>query len=105
MTTFIINGKTIKAKPITFNTVCEFEDMGISIDEFGKRKLSLAQVYVAVSMGVSREEAGAEIEKDPNSIESIMIAMGEEIDKSDFFRNLNKTEEKSNTKTQSKKSE
>jgi len=103
MNTFTINSKVITAKPITFNVVCDFERMGIALEELADKKFSLVQAYTAICLGCSLEEAGNQINTDPNAMEGIMIAFGKEVDESDFFRTLSKGAEKETPKVERKK--
>lgn len=89
MNTFVINGKTVTAKPITFNTVVEFEKNGLAIEEIGEKKFLLVQVYTAYCMDISLEKAGEEINSDPSALAGIMEAFGTEVEESGFFRALN----------------
>lgn len=97
MNTFTVNGTEYKAKPFDFNLVCDLEDMGISLEEAGKKPMSMVRAYFGLCVGKGKEYAGKELEShiiDGGKFDNIITAMSEEMEKSDFFRNLNKTEEK-----------
>ena len=84
MKTFNVNGKEYKARAFDFNLMCDFEDMGISIAEMTNKPMSVIRAYFALCTGKGKEFAGKEMEK------------------SDFFRSLIKTEEQKTTKSTSK---
>lgn len=111
MKTFTVNGKEYKAKAFDFNLVCDFEDMGISMEEAEKKPMSMVRAYFALCTGKDKEYAGKEMEAhiiNGGSFEDVAKAMSDEMEKSDFFRNLNKDEEQKvteNPKKTSKKSE
>lgn len=97
MNTFTVNGTEYKAKPFDFNLVCDLEDMGISLEEAGKKPMSMVRAYFGLCVGKGKEYAGKELEAHiigGGKFDNIITAMSEEMEKSDFFRNLNKTEEK-----------
>lgn len=111
MKTFTVNGKEYKAKAFDFNLVCDLEDMGISMEEAEKKPMSMVRAYFALCTGKDKEYAGKEMEAhiiNGGSFEDVTKAMSDEMEKSDFFRNLNKDEEQKvteNPKKTSKKSE
>lgn len=93
MTTFTIGDNTITAKKFDFNLVCDLEDMGISIQEIGKKPMATVRAYIALSAGVTMDMAGQMMEEhilNGGSLEGVMGAMSKEMQDSDFFRNLNK---------------
>lgn len=45
MNTFTVNGTEYKAKPFDFNLVCDLEDMGISLEEAGRKPMSMVRAY------------------------------------------------------------
>lgn len=91
MNTFTINGKEYKAKPFDFNTVCDLEDMGISLEEMGSKRLSSTRAYFVLCSGLSKEKAGKEIEQQYikyGELNEINEALNKEMDASDFFQAL-----------------
>lgn len=101
MNTFTINGKEYKAKSFDFNLVCDLEDMGISLEQASNKPTSLVRAYFGLCAGKSKEYAGKEMEAHlmaGGTFEDIMVAMSDEMAKSDFFRHLNKTEETKDAK-------
>lgn len=96
MNTFIVNGTEYKAKPFDFNLVCDLEDMGISLEEAGRKPMSMVRAYLGLCTGKGKEYAGKELEAHitgGGKFDEIMTAMSDEMEKSDFFRNLSKTTE------------
>lgn len=96
MKKFIVNGKEYKAKEFTFNLVCDLEDMGYEMEKMGSKPMTITRAYFALCAGVTEEIAGREIESHligGGDFSVISNAMQEQMENSDFFRNLNKTEE------------
>lgn len=97
MKTFKVNGKEYKAKEFSFNLVCDLEDMGVSLQEASGKPMSMVRAYFALCTGKGKEYAGKEMEQhliNGGTFDEIMNVMSDEMEKSDFFRNLNKTENK-----------
>lgn len=108
MNTFTINGTKYKAKPFDFNLICDLEDMGISLEQARNKPISMVRAYVGLCAGKDKEYAGKELEAhiiSGGKFDDVMIAMSEEMEKSDFFRKLNKTAETENTKNPATESE
>ncbi len=100
MNTFTVNGKEYKAKPFDFNLVCDLEDMGIPLEQAGNKPMSMVRAYFGLCSGKNKEFAGKEMEEHiigGGTFDGIMSAMSEEMEKSDFFRNLNKKAETETT--------
>ena len=96
MKTFTVNGKEYRAKAFDFNLMCDFEDMGISLADMTSKPMAVIRAYFSLCTGKGKEFAGKEMEQhivNGGSFDDVIIAMNEEMEKSDFFRNLNKTEE------------
>lgn len=86
--TFEINGKEYDAIPFTFNTVCELEDVGFSMEDLDKKPASAVRAYFALCCG-DVTLAGNEIEAHligGGDMSSIMAAMTKEIEESGFFK-------------------
>ena len=99
MNTFTINGKEYKAKPFDFNLVCDLEDMGISLEEAGRKPMSMVRAYFGICAGKRKNFSGKEMEAhiiNGGKFDEIMNAMSDEMEKSDFFHSLNKTEKTEN---------
>lgn len=91
--TVTINGNSYPAKDITFNTVCEFEDMGIKLSELEKKSTMLLRAYAAVCMGCDADKAGAELGAHIMSggdLKEVAEALNKAIEESDFFQALAK---------------
>lgn len=96
MNAFKVNGKEYTAKAFDFNLVCDLEEMGISLEEMSKRKMSMIRSYFALCAGEGNEFAGSELEAhfvDGGKLEDIILAMNKEMEKSGFFQALRKTAE------------
>lgn len=111
MAVFTVNEKEYRAKAFDFNLICDLEDMGVSLQEAGNKPMSMVRAYFGLCAGRGKEYAGKEMEAHiigGGGFEDIMNAMSEEMEKSDFFRNLNKRAEQEiaeNAEKTSKKSE
>ena len=94
---FEINGKEYDSIPFTFNTVCELEEKGISLDDFDTRNLSILRAYFALAVG-DVVTAGNEIEAHiigGGDLSSLMEAIGYEMENSGFFNAIAEKKEKS----------
>lgn len=100
MNTFTVNGTEYKTKPFDFNLVCDLEDMGISLEEMGKKRMSAVRAYFAICAGKGNKFAGKELNAHfvgGGKFEDIIEAMNKEMEVSDFFQALSKTAETENT--------
>ena len=104
-----VNGKEYKEAEITFNAVCELEEMGCPLTSIKNSSFSVARAYLALCMGGgnnAKELAGQEIQKHViagGDISWIVEAFGKAIENSDFFQSLNKSKETETTAVESKK--
>lgn len=92
-----INGIEYKNAPIDFNAVCKLEDMGVDISDIDGKVMTVARAYAALCMRKPVEVAGKEIEKhvqNGGSLNTIYEVFAAEVEKSDFFRALQKQSEK-----------
>lgn len=108
MNTFTVNGTEYKAKAFDFNLICDLEDMGISLEQAGNKPMSMVRAYFGLCAGKGKEFAGKEMEAHiigGGTFDDIMNAMSDEMEKSDFFRNLNKKAETEVTESTSKPEE
>lgn len=95
---FTINGKRYKAPAFDFNTVCDFEEAGISLSDAAKKPTSMIRMYFALNFDGDKEKAGKELEEHMikgGTFEDLTDAMVKEMNESHFFQALNK-----NTKTE-----
>lgn len=93
MRTFTINGKEIKAKPFSFNMICELEEMGINLEKANEKPLSMLRAYIGICMDMSKNDAGSVIEShlvNGGNFDEATKAMSEEMANSDFFQALNR---------------
>lgn len=91
MNKFKVNGIEYKAKPFDFNLVCDLEDMGISLEDMGRKKLSAIRSYFALCAEKENEFAGKELNAHfvgGGNIDGIAEAMKKEMEISDFFQAL-----------------
>lgn len=105
MNTFTVNGKEYVARTFDFNLICDLEDMGIAMADIAKKPMSTVRAYFALCTRKGKEYAGKEMEQhiiNGGGFEDVIDAMNKEMEKSDFFHNLTKTEEEKTGKNQSK---
>lgn len=93
---FTINGKTYKAIPFDFNLVCDLAEMGISMELLASQPMSAVRGYFACVLGGNKELAGRELGLhiiNGGTFDSLMEIIAEEVEKSDFFQALAKTQQ------------
>lgn len=98
-----INGKSYPAKEITFNAVCQFEDMGVQLTEIEKKSIMLLRAYAAVCMNCDAEKAGAELEAHITSggdLKDLSGALSAAVEESGFFQALSKRAEEADGKSE-----
>ena len=91
MSNFVINGKTYKAKEFNFNTLCDMDDYGVSLQDIAKKPMSFIRAYIALCMNATLEDAGSEIEGHligGGNLDDIYGVMNKELEESGFFRAL-----------------
>lgn len=87
----VINGRVYPTREITFNAICQLEDMGIPMADVENKSLSFVRAYAAMCMGKKAEQAGEELEAHVlggGSVEDITSILGEAIEESGFFQAL-----------------
>ncbi len=103
MKTFKVNGKEYTARAFDFNLICDLEDMGISMEDFNRKPMSMVRAYFGLCLNGDTVKAGHEMEQhliNGGKFDDIVAAMQTQMEESDFFRALNQTEE---TETQPSK--
>lgn len=96
MKKFVVNAKEYVAKEFTFNLVCDLEDMGYDVAQMGNKPMTIVRAYFALCAGITEEVAGREIENHiigGGDFGAISEVMQEQMEASDFFRNLTQREE------------
>lgn len=91
-----INGIEYRNAPLDFNAVCKLEEMGVDITNVDKNVMTTARAYAALCMHKPVAVAGAEIEKhvmNGGTLNEIYEAFSAEVEKSGFFRALQKQAE------------
>lgn len=91
-----INNVKYPVKEFDFNLVCELEDNGVSIEDLGTKPMSMVRAYAGVCMNVDEKQAGIELGKhitNGGNFDEILEVIAYELENSDFFRSLTKTEE------------
>jgi hypothetical protein len=99
----VINGKMYPTKEITFNTVCQFEDMGIPMSEIEAKSIMFVRAYAAMCMGKKADQAGEEIEKhimNGGSMEDLAEVLRQAVEESGFFQALSKRAEATDSESQ-----
>lgn len=88
---FTVNGKEYEGAKYNYNTSCEFEEMGVSIAELGRKPQSVMRAYLAISGGMDLDDAGNEIEQhliNGGTLTDIQNAFAKELSDSGFFKSL-----------------
>lgn len=101
--TFEINNKKVVAKDFDFNMMADIEEMGMDMDKVFKSPTSSCRAYLAVCLGITKEEAGLEIQehlKNGGDLQELAVAFANAINNSDFFHQA--VAEKSATKKTTK---
>lgn len=99
----VINGKVYPTKEITFNTVCQFEDMGIPMSEIEAKSIMFVRAYAAMCMDKKADQAGDEIEKhvmNGGSIDELADVLHQAVEESGFFQALSKRAETADSESQ-----
>lgn len=100
--TFTINNVVYTAKEFDFNTVCDLEESGVSLEEMQKKPTSAVRAYFALCTGGSIDDAGRELQEhiiNGGTLNELTQAMVAEMNESDFFQALSKRTKKSTRKT------
>lgn len=101
--TFTLNGKTVTAAPFTYNTICDMDDMGVSMADITTKTNAFVRCYVAICIKKDKEAAGRELEAHiigGGTLEPIIEAMTKEMNASDFFQALQQKTTEKNQKSE-----
>lgn len=93
MKSFKFNGKTVTPRALTFNAICELEDMGYDITALGDKTFGFIRVFLGLWTGATVEEAGVEIDEHlagGGTLDELMDAITEAINESSFFNKAGK---------------
>lgn len=99
MRKFTLNEKTYSAVDMNFNTVCDLEDFGVSLEQYATKPMAFMRAYVALSANMSAAEVGKEIEAhitNGGTLTEISDVINAAVEESGFFRALTKRQEKEN---------
>ena len=93
-----VNRRVYKPVEMTFNAICDMEDMGVTLEGLGTgRMFGALRAYLALCMGdTDTHRAGAEIEAhimDGGDLNELTACMMEAFEESGFFRALQTTAE------------
>ena len=96
MKSFTVNGVTYTAKDFNFNTICDLEDLGVSLEDIANKPMGIIRAYLTICSGRDLAYAGEQIEQHiihNGSFEEMMQVIADKMEESDFFRALqNRTE-------------
>lgn len=96
-TKFKLNGKEVTAKEFDFNLMCEMEELGFDIDDFGNKPSVAFRGYIALCKNCSVKKAGQEINNhiiNGGNLEELIKIMMNNLTNSNFFLALQTREEK-----------
>jgi hypothetical protein len=103
MATFIkINDRRVVAADVDFNFIAMLSENNINLNEMGKKMLPTIRVYVAYSMGVDVETAGALINQhmvNGGTLEDITKVFMQKCEDSDFFRAISENDQTETTES------
>lgn len=91
MKRFVISGKEYIAKEFDFNTVCDLEDLGVSLEDMDEKPMSMMRAYFQLCAGVNKIEAGMLLQKhliSGGKMDELTKAMSAAMEESDFFQAL-----------------
>lgn len=92
-----VNGKTYPTVEMTFNALCDMDEMGVSLEDFDSRHIiRFLRAYLALCMKASPEAAGVEIGAhvaNGGTIEDLAACMTEAFEDGGFFRAQQEGEE------------
>ena len=83
-----LNNKEYKIPEITFNTICDLEEMGVDLSGINKKALSTVRGFLALAVGGDLEEAGRILEEhlvNGGGLEEVLREIEEALVKSGFF--------------------
>lgn len=93
MKTFKFNGETVTPRALTFNDICQLEEMGVDISEIGSHTMSFMRAFLALWINKSLKEAGDMIEEHVakgGEISVLMDAITVAMNESGFFNSAGK---------------
>ena len=102
---FVVNGKTYKAREFDFNFLCDLEDQNLSLEDIDRKPMNLIRAYLAFSAGITKEEAGKEIEAHLESggkFNDVVDVMSHQMQDSGFFRSIREGKEENANETSTK---
>ena len=102
---FTVNGKSYKAKEFDFNFMCDLEDQNLSLEDIDKKPMSLIRAYLAFSAGITKEDAGKEIEAHlvgGGKFNDVVEIMSAQMQDSGFFRSFRESKEEDTGATSTK---
>lgn len=103
MKKFTINGKKYDAKPLTFDALCELEDLGFQIEELFEKQMKGFRAYLAYCGNMDIRQAGAELEAhlaNGGTFVELSDVLLNEVKESCFFRAFMANTEESNQESQ-----
>lgn len=101
-----INNKEYTLPELNFNTLCELEDMGVSLSDFNTKAMSTVRAFIALEMGGDLNKAGKEFEAhliNGGDVKQIVDEINKTVNESGFFRALAESSPKRDAKSRSKK--
>lgn len=99
-----INGKNYKVPELTFNAMCELEDMGVSITSLDKKPMATIRGFLALAIG-DTEQAGKELEEhivNGGKLDDVISDITRAVQDSNFFRALSTKQEQMPAASESK---
>lgn len=92
-----INGKKYDIVPMDANTVCDLDEIGISLADYATKPIAFMRAYLSLVMGIDKRDAGIVLGESPKAIiDQLSAVVKQEIENSGFFRKLNESQKESN---------
>lgn len=86
-----INGKEIKIKEFTFNTLIDLEDHGVTLDTLSNSPLKFVRATLAINENISVDEAGLLIQElivSGGNLEDLVNEITKSLTESGFMKAL-----------------
>lgn len=86
-----INNKSYKALPMSFNTICELEALGVDLTKIESNYMQTMRAYLSLCMKCSLEDAGKELEKhfiNGGDLDEFSEEFQKAVEQSGFFQAL-----------------
>lgn len=91
----IINGKKYEMPELSFDAICELENMGVQLGDMENKPISTIRGFIALAMNCDAQKAGEELQEhllNGGNINEVLKEVQKAVEKSGFFLALAKVE-------------